>query len=159
PITDCFQRRELRQLTPDLRGEDLIDNHNADNEGDHQSRTKKHPDRGSRGPIPSLVSFELGTSKNLNPGAEELAQRSRAILGIDSRFQLDQPQIDLAQLAIGEETHKILTADKDHTKAHKARSENVVPSYLHLIAVDFDHSAGRQWAEHRSRHAIHQNGV
>src|SRR6516164_10927890 len=65
----------------------------------------------------------------------------------------------MLQLAIREETNKILRADEDDAEAHEAGSEDVIPPDFHLIAADFDHPARRLRAEHRPRHAIHERGV
>src|ERR1700740_1286638 len=91
--------------------------------------------------------------------AVELAQRIRGAVGIDPVLQLDQPQVDSRQLAIGEETDKILSADEDYTEAHEAGAKTVISADFHLIAGDVDHAAGRQRAEHRPRRAIHEAGV
>src|SRR5262249_17798546 len=59
----------------------------------------------------------------------------------------------------GKKTDKILSADKDYPEPHEAGPENIIPSDLDLIAVDFDNPARRQRTKHWSRGAVYKKSV
>src|SRR5262249_54201497 len=135
-IAHGLERGVLWQLTCDLRGQRLIEDHEPDGDCNDSAKSEYQAGRGARHPVSGLAIGKFGAGKYLSISGENFTEDRGDVLGIGASVKSDQTETDIAQALLREHAHEIeVTRDRD-PKSHESGAKLVGPADRDVAMLD-----------------------